>query len=324
MAEVVLYAELQHVKKELERKSRQLDLITSLALLSTEPGDCGHVIRRCLEIIARANNWVLAQFWTPLEKKQALSCSEWYYASTLITDLRVASIERTFSKGVDLPGRSWSNGFPLVLNSVGSAKGLMFSRASSAQKCGVQSGYAVPIKHGSNTTGILEFFSSEPIELHDSDHLFYDKLGNYVASLLAQRLAEYALRQQDALKNEILDNSESAFVCINEAGLITEWTKQATALLGWEREEALGRTIHDTIIPERYRDAHLRGLVHYMNNKDGPVLNKPVRAPGIHKNGQEIPIELHIFPIESFGLRCFGAFIKDGAPAKQENPIVLK
>jgi len=233
-------------------------------------------------------------------------------------------MERNFSKGVDLPGRSWSNGFPLVLTSLEGSKGLMFSRASAAQRCGVNSAYAVPIKHGSNTTGVLEFFSSEPIELHDSDHLFYDKLGNYVANLMAQRLAEFALRQQDALKREILDHTHNAFVCINEAGVITEWTQKAVDLLGWEREEALGRTIHDTIIPERYRDAHLRGLVHYMVSKEGPVLNKPVRAPAIHKDGNEIPIELLIFPIESFGLRCFGAFIVDCSQSGAQTPIVLE
>jgi PAS domain S-box-containing protein len=324
VADLILFAELQSAKKELEQKSKQLELMTTLAIAATEPGDLGHLIRRCLEIIARSNSWSLAQFWSVTEEQQGLDCSEWYYASTLITDIRLASTDRRLTKGIDLPGRAWSNGFPMVLANLESSTGLTFTRKSPATKCGMQSAYAVPVKNGHRTVGVLEFFSSESIEFGDTDHLFYDRLGMYIGTLIAQRNAEFDLRQNDAINRIVLDHAYSAFVCINQAGVITDWTSRATALFGWEKEEVLGQTIHDTIIPERHRDAHLKGLVRYMVSKQGPVINKPVRAPAIHKDGREIPVELLIFPIDSFGLKRFGAFIVDCSKPAEDTQIVLE
>lgn len=323
MADVVLFAELQHTKKELEQKSKHLELMTSLALTATEPGDLGHLVRRCLEIIARSNSWVLAQFWNVSDEQPGIRCSEWYYVSALVTDLRLASMERKFNKGIELPGRVWANGFPIALPKLDASTGLTFTRKPAAAKCGVQSAYAFPIINAHTTLGVFEFFSTEPIEFQDTDHLFYNRLGTYIGTLIAQRNTEFELRQRDALNKVVLDHAYNAFVCIDQAGVILQWSSRATDLFGWDEDEALGKTIHDTIIPARYRDAHLKGLVHYMVTKEGPVLHKPVRAPAIHKDGSEIPIELKIFPIESFGVRRFGAFIVDCSNLTPDTLMVL-
>jgi PAS domain S-box-containing protein len=62
---------------------------------------------------------------------------------------------------------------------------------------------------------------------------------------------------------------------MNSQGLITSWNKQAEIILGWSSGEAVGRKMSETIIPTHYRQSHEKGLRHFLNTGQGPVLNQP-------------------------------------------------
>ena len=53
-----------------------------------------------------------------------------------------------------------------------------------------------------------------------------------------------------------------AFVAMDGQGRITEWNRQAELIFGWSRDEALGRTVAETIVPVQHREAHVAGLTH--------------------------------------------------------------
>ena len=60
---------------------------------------------------------------------------------------------------------------------------------------------------------------------------------------------------------------------MNSKGVITGWNNQAERMFGWTREEAIGRLMHETIVPPLYRVAHVRGMEHFLSTGEGPVLN---------------------------------------------------
>ena len=62
----------------------------------------------------------------------------------------------------------------------------------------------------------------------------------------------------------VLDRAHEAFIAIDAGGFVIDWNRQAERTFGWTREEAVGRVLAHLIIPERDRDAHLRGLEHYI------------------------------------------------------------
>jgi PAS domain S-box-containing protein len=308
---------------DLEQKSRHLELMTSLAYAATEPGDVGHLIRRSLELIARTNECALAQYWTVNGPDETLSCSEWYFSSAVLSEFRNASTDRKFSSGIDLPGRAFSVGLPVIVPSIDGALDFMFTRKPAADLCNLKGAFAMPVKNGPFVTAICEFFSFEPMHLNKNDNLFYERLGVYLATLIKQREAAQEFHQQEMLNRIVLNHAYNAFVLIDQAGVIVDWTERAASVFGWSREEVLGKTIHDVIIPERYRDAHVKGLFRYMTSKEGPILDKRIRAPALHRNGHELPIELLIFPIEELGLKLFGAFIIECSKESQEPAVVL-
>ena len=135
-------------------------------------------------------------------------------------------------------------------------------------------------------------------------------LSNYTDITLRKKL-EDALRENEERLRLIINTSLDAFVSMDDDGIITDWNRQAETTFGWKREEAIGKNLSDTIIPEHYREAHRKGLSHFLTTGKGPVLNSRIELEGLHKNGTIFPIELTITAILQKEEVFFCAFAHD-------------
>src|SRR6476646_3786616 len=88
---------------------------------------------------------------------------------------------------------------------------------------------------------------------------------------------------QDALRL-VLDLD--AVVVMKSDGVVADWNDRAADVFGWSRDEAVGRTMADLIIPERYREAHRNGLQRYLETGIGNVLGTRIEVAGLRKNGE--------------------------------------
>lgn len=109
----------------------------------------------------------------------------------------------------------------------------------------------------------------------------------------------------------VIDSALDAVIVIDEKGIIIEWNQQATQTFGWERSWAIGRRLSDTFLPQRYREAHERGMQHFLQTGDGPVLNKRLELTAVNKDGKEFPVELSIIPNKMDGVYFFSSFVRD-------------
>jgi two-component system sensor histidine kinase/response regulator len=134
-----------------------------------------------------------------------------------------------------------------------------------------------------------------------------------LTSLVDRRFSAQTLELEASERryHQILESALDAFVGMDSSGLITDWNAQAEATFGWLRSEAMGQVLSQTIIPESYRDAHERGLRHFLTSGKGPVLNKRIEIPGLHRDGREFPVELTISAIGGGGTHRFAAFVRD-------------
>jgi PAS domain S-box-containing protein len=121
----------------------------------------------------------------------------------------------------------------------------------------------------------------------------------------------------DSVYRQIVETAFDAFIGIDSKGVIVDWNSRAEATFGWSRSEAIGQTVSDLIIPERYRKTHEEGLQRYLATGEGPVLNKRVEITGLHKGGHELPVELMISPIKWRNTCMFAAFVRDMSQQKQ-------
>ena len=109
----------------------------------------------------------------------------------------------------------------------------------------------------------------------------------------------------------IFDNALDAVVMMDAAGLITGWNPQAEKTFGWKKEEVLGNSLSETIIPPQFRAEHERGLKHFLATGSGPLFNKRIEFSAIHRDGREFPVELSVSPLITQNGPSFSAFVRD-------------
>jgi len=132
----------------------------------------------------------------------------------------------------------------------------------------------------------------------------------------AAREAEKERRSEDRFRT-VLDTAHDAFVAIDADDRITFWNKQAEATFGWSRDEIIGKSLADTIIPVSFREAHRRGMEHFLKSGEGPVLNQRLELSALHASGREFPIEITINATRHEDGYSFNAFVRDVSRRQQ-------
>lgn len=126
-----------------------------------------------------------------------------------------------------------------------------------------------------------------------------------------RKTMEVEIRESERRTRLIVDNSLDAIITMDGDGIITGWNPQAEKTLGWTSQEAIGQPMSKLIIPTQHREAHRRGLNHFLKTGDGPVLNRRIEITALHRDGYEFPVELAISPVKSETGISFSGFIRD-------------
>ncbi len=132
---------------------------------------------------------------------------------------------------------------------------------------------------------------------------------------------EIILAQHTKLE-AFLESSIDALVQIDFDGHITGWNKQAEKIFGWCGDDILDLKISETIIPERYRSTHNKGMKRYLDTGEASVLNTLIEIHALHRDGHEFPAELSISVIDSPDLQEFSAYIRDISERKHAETTI--
>jgi PAS domain S-box-containing protein len=133
--------------------------------------------------------------------------------------------------------------------------------------------------------------------------------GSLILALNRRRPSE--LTESEDRTQQIIDTSLDAVIMMDAQGVIVGWSAQAEPIFGWSAQEAIGRSLADTIIPPQYRKAHNEGMRRYLSSGHGPVLNKRIEISAARRDGEQFPIELAIAPLKCGGRMVFSAFLRD-------------
>lgn len=156
----------------------------------------------------------------------------------------------------------------------------------------------------------LHSYISVKTPLRDDTDQVYAVFG-ISTDITEQRRTEQALLASEQRNRLIIEAALDAIVTIDNAGTITGWSPQAEVMFGWAPAEALGRPVDQTIMPERYRDAHRQGLARYLATGEAKVMNNRIELTALRKSGEEFPVELSITPIHEGDAVSFCAFVRD-------------
>lgn len=140
----------------------------------------------------------------------------------------------------------------------------------------------------------------------------------------AVRAHEQPLRESEARKTAMFDAALDCVISIDHEGTISEFNPAAERTFGYRRDDVLGLELASVIIPPSHRDAHRKGMAHYLNTGEGRVLNKRIELSALRADGTEFPIELTVTRIPVNGQPQFTAYLRDITERKRLENLQVK
>ena len=120
----------------------------------------------------------------------------------------------------------------------------------------------------------------------------------------------HALLESERRFQAVFHAANDAIVLANHQGRIMSWNPAAELMFGYSDEEIFGQPL-TTIMPQRYRVAHMRGMERLQATGEACVLGKTLTLHGLRKNGQEFPIELSLSSWNNGLYPSYSGFIRD-------------
>ena len=107
-----------------------------------------------------------------------------------------------------------------------------------------------------------------------------------------------------------------AVVVADASGCVVEFNPAAERIFGYSREEALGRTLAELIVPPSLRERHTRAFARFIETGEARLLGRRIELTGMRADGSEFPVELALSCAEGEPLLICGA-IRDLSDAKR-------
>ena len=95
---------------------------------------------------------------------------------------------------------------------------------------------------------------------------------------------------------------EAALDCViiaDASGRVVEFNPAAEQTFGYSRDEALGRTIAELIVPPSLRERHITAFARFIETGHGAMLGRRLELTGMRADGSEFPVELALSQVEA-------------------------
>ena len=232
--------------------------------------------------------------WIVREQEGVLRCGGFWHSSEVrAAEFAVLTRERSFAPGVGLPGRVWASGEPAWISEL--ARDENFPRWSAAEKGGLASGFAFPIRLGRRIDGVMEFFRMHPEAPDEELMAMMSLIGAHIAQFLDRKRSEESLRQSERNLNDFFDSAALGMHWVGPDGTILRANRAELEMLGYTEEEYLGHHIAEFhVSSEKIEDVlerlekgeTVRDYEAQLRRKDGGICDVLVTSNALRENGR--------------------------------------
>jgi len=180
------------------------------------------------------------------------------------------------------------------------------------ERRGVVSRLAVPIVIAGEWWGYVAFddlTTERTWSLRETEAL--RAAANLAAGAVRRARLDDELALSEARKRAIVETALDCVLTIDASGVLVEFNPAAERVLGWSREEALGRRMDEMIIPPEFRDAHRRGIERSLDNLTDTPLGRRIELTAKRRDGSTFPCELALTASQVGTERFFTAYLRD-------------
>lgn len=125
-----------------------------------------------------------------------------------------------------------------------------------------------------------------------------ERTKSLTAEVAERRHAEESLRESEERFRAVIAAANDAIICIEPPDNISMWNNKAEEIFGYTAAEALGKRLHDLIVPERHRSAAKERLPLFFKTGEGNMIGKTREVNAIRKDGTEFTVELSVAAVK--------------------------
>ena len=127
--------------------------------------------------------------------------------------------------------------------------------------------------------------------------------------LTERKKLDELLQKNEERFRAITKSANDAIITINSKGIVLDWNRGAESIFGYTEEEITGKEL-TLIIPHHYIEQHKNGIKR-IEQGESKVRSKTFELKGLHKSGNEFPIELSLSDWVIASGRYFTGIIRD-------------
>ena len=282
------------IRLVLERDRRQA-LQQTVSQIVGEDSSAEVAITRILEALCVSHGWDAALEWKVNgEENQLEFRSAWGAPGKRTEALIQESMGLTLANGSDLPGQGWLEDRSIWVANLDSLP--PSPHTQSAQRNGMVSGWAVPVRVGNKVVAVLEFYCRSGLRENRAALAAVEtaaaSLGQMRARSREQGRAEELYRQQEILLDSVADG-----ICgIDQQGHVSFANPAAARLLAAGAHSLTGKHVHELLhgsAPAICRCAPDCSLRHF----DGTNMAAAGEDTIFRADGSSFPAEYALTPI---------------------------
>ena len=126
-----------------------------------------------------------------------------------------------------------------------------------------------------------------------------------------QERAYQTLIDNEKMARAIIEEALDAFVQTDGCCVVLNWSPHAEALMGWTREEAVGRSVEKLLFPESLWVGHRQWIDRFLSEAKGEAVGGRYETPLLHKDGSEFFAEVSLTALRRSEGYIINAFVRD-------------
>lgn len=289
---VLVFRDVSKERQNEHQRNVRLAVIQLLNSASTIEQAAGGLLQNICDNLG----WEVGFYWSVDEANASLVCKQsWHRRGADVQGFEQASCSRRFAKGEGLPGRIWaSRECAWIIDIVRDDN---FPRFGHAIQHGLRSAFGCPITISDECLGVIEFFSKK-LEQTDNDLLeVMTTVAGSFAQFIERKTAEQHLRTSEQELTDFFENATVGLHWVGPDGTILRANRAELELLGYTRDEYVGRNITefhadrdviDDILCRLKAKEALHGYEARLRCKDGSIKHVLISSNVLWKDGHFI------------------------------------
>ncbi len=125
-----------------------------------------------------------------------------------------------------------------------------------------------------------------------------------------RKQTEQTLIDDENRLQSILDTVLDSIITIDSKGIIQTFNKASERIFGYSTEEVIGKNVK-LLMPEPYQKAHDQYLKNHLESGISKIIGIGREVSGLHKNGNETPLDLSVGKMQLGGELFFVGILRD-------------